>query len=89
MALITERYATELAGVVSCFDRVVMHGTLPIFCHAEGMSRYLSARGIRIVDSTAFVKPLTDSIKANAEALAGQAGLTIDLGTQEELPQRG
>jgi hypothetical protein len=78
MRLITERYADKIAGVLSCYDRVVVQGTLPIFCYAEGMTRYLSARGIRIFDFAAIAKPLTDSIKANSEALAAAAGLTID-----------
>jgi hypothetical protein len=78
MELLTERYKDELAGVLSCFDRVIVHGTLPIFCYADGMTKYLSARGIRIFDFAAFAKPLTESIKANAEALAGAAGLSVD-----------
>lgn len=78
MALITERYAKEVAGVLSCYDRVVIQGTLPTLCYAEGMTKYLSARGFRIFDFVEFAKPLTDSIKTNAEALAAEAGLTID-----------
>ena len=78
MELITERYLDKIAGVLSCYDRVIVQGTLPIFCYAEGMTKYLSARGIRIFDFAAFAKPLTDSIKANAELLAAAAGLTID-----------
>ncbi len=42
------------------------------------MTKYLSARGIRIFDFMAFTKPLTAAIKANAEALAAASGLTID-----------
>ncbi len=78
MGLITERYEEEIAGVLSCYDRVIIQGTLPIFCYAEGMTRYLHARSIRIFDFAAFAKPLTDAIKANAEALAAQNGLQID-----------
>ena len=78
MALITERYAKEVAGVISCYDRVVIQGTLPRFCYAEGMTRYLSSRGHKIFDFVVFAKPLTDRIKANAEALAAEAGLKVD-----------
>jgi hypothetical protein len=51
------------------------------------MTKYLHARGIRIFDFAQFAKPLTDAVQANAEALAAQHGLSIDLHPQEELPQ--
>lgn len=78
MELLTERYQDEIAGVLSCYDRVIIQGTLPIFCYADGMTRYLQARGIRIFDFAQFAKPLTDAIKARAEALAAEHGLTVD-----------
>ena len=78
MDLITERYADKIAGVLSCFDRVIVTGTLPTLCYADGMTKYLSARRIRIFDFAAFATPLTKSIKANAEAVAAEAGLKID-----------
>lgn len=78
MALITERYADKIAGVLGCFDRLIITGTLPTLCYADGMTKYLSARRIRIFDFVSFVKPLTEAIKANAEALAAAAGLKVD-----------
>ncbi len=33
-----KRYAKQINGVYSCFDRVVINGTLPGFCYAEGMT---------------------------------------------------
>ena len=39
MGLITERYADQIAGVLSCFDRVIVTGTLPTLCYADGMTR--------------------------------------------------
>ncbi len=55
---LTERYADKIAGVLSCYDRIVITGTLPGVCYAEGMRRYLVTRGIRIFDYPAFVMPL-------------------------------
>lgn len=49
MSLI-KRYSNQIAGVYSCFDRVVINGTLPGFCYAEGMTGYLYANNIRIFD---------------------------------------
>jgi hypothetical protein len=76
--LLTERHGKQIAGVLSCYDRVIVQGTLPIFCYADGMTRYLTVRGIRIFDFTQFAKPLTDAIKANAEEVAEANSLKID-----------
>ena len=56
LVLLTERHAQQIAGVLSCYDRVIVQGTLPVFCYADGMSAYLSKRGIRIFDFTQFAK---------------------------------
>jgi len=76
--LLTERYPRQIAGVISCWDRVVIQGTLTTVCFAAGMGRYLSARKVRIFDFWEFVKPLTDEIRANAERIAAAAGLQVD-----------
>ena len=47
---LTERYDDRIAGVLSCYDRVVITGTLPVVCYAEGMTGFLNAKGIRIFD---------------------------------------
>ena len=48
--LLTERYAAQIAGVLSCWDRVLIFGTLPKICYAGGMTSYLYERKIRIFD---------------------------------------
>ena len=50
MEMLTERYADRLAGVLSCYDRIVITGTLPGVCYAQGMTSFLYAKGIRIFD---------------------------------------
>jgi hypothetical protein len=47
---LTERYRERLAGVLSCYDRIIVTGTLPGACYAKGMTGFLSARQIRIFD---------------------------------------
>ncbi len=78
LTLLRERHAQQIAGVVSCYDRVIVQGALPVFCYAEGMSAYLSKRRIRIFDFIQFAKPLSDAIKANAEEVATATGVKID-----------
>src|SRR3954471_18365631 len=38
---LTECYNDRIAGVLSCYDRVVITGTVPVICSAEGMTRFL------------------------------------------------
>jgi hypothetical protein len=50
MELLTERYSERLAGILSCYDRMIVTGTLPGACFAEGMTSFLNAHQIRIFD---------------------------------------
>jgi hypothetical protein len=78
MSMLTERYAGKIRGILSCFDRVVITGTLPDICYADAMSSHLRSKGIRIFDYTQFVEPLRDEIRVRAEALAQKNGLEIE-----------
>lgn len=51
---LADRYDNRLAGMLSCYDRVVITGTLPGVCYADGMTRFLHANGIRIFDYPQF-----------------------------------
>jgi len=77
MELLTERHADEIAGVLSCYDRILIQGTLPGLCYAEGMTAYLKARQILIFDYPRFAQPLRDALRENAERLAAEHGLEI------------
>ena len=76
--LLSERYGNELDGVLSCYDRIVITGSLQPFCCAQGMTHYLYQQGIRIFDYAKFAEPLRERIRANAEALAQANGLKIE-----------
>lgn len=78
MTLLTEKYASKIRGVLSCFDRVVMTGTIPEICHSDAMSSHLRSKGIRIFDYTRFAEPLRDEIRLQAERLAQEKGLEIE-----------
>ena len=76
--MLTERYAKAIRGVISCFDRILIQGTLPDIGHAAAMTRGLNKRGIRIFDFTQFAEPLRDAIRRNAERVAEENGITIE-----------
>src|ERR1700712_107787 len=75
---LTERYDDRITGVLSCYDRTVVTGTVPVICYAEGMTRFLYANGIRIFDYPQFAQTLRDRVRDRAAALASEAGLTIE-----------
>ena len=72
------RYKDQILGVYSCFDRVIITGSLPDICYSEGMAAHLSAHDVRLFDFTQWAEPLREEIRSNAEALAAQEGLEID-----------
>ena len=76
--LLTDRYSSKIQGIISCYDRVIIQGTLPILCYAKGMTGYLMKNNIRIFDYPRFAEPLRDLLRDNAEKLARDNGLEID-----------
>src|SRR5580692_6264595 len=75
---LVERYDDRIAGVLSCHDRVVVTGTLPTVCYAEGMTRFLYANQIRIFDYPEFAVTLRERVREAAASLAAEAGITIE-----------
>lgn len=71
--MLTDRYATRICGVLSCF---VITGTLPGICHAQALARELNRRRIRVFDFTRFSEPFMPSV-GNSERMAGENGLTM------------
>jgi len=50
MKTFVERHAAKIRGVLSCFGRVVITGTLPDIAYAGAMAAYLTAHQIRLFD---------------------------------------
>jgi hypothetical protein len=73
-----ERYDDRIAGVLSCYDRVVVTGTLPTVCYADGMTKFLRAAQVRIFDYARFAEPLRERVRERAAAVAAAAGVSIE-----------
>ena len=73
-----ERYDDRIAGVLSCYDRVVITGTLPTVCYAEGMTRFLYANGIQIFEYPDFAMTLRERVREQVASVAAEAGVTIE-----------
>ena len=75
--LLITRYHDQLSGVLSCYDRILITGTIPTVCYAAGMTTFLYMSEIRIFDYARFAEPLRERIREQAQALAKEAGVTI------------
>ena len=73
-----QRHRKKIAGVLSCFDRVVITGTLPEIGYTGAMAGFLRAQGVRLRDYANWAKTLRDEIRSHAQHLAEEAGLEIE-----------
>ena len=74
MTSLLKRYQDKINGVLTCWDRVVIQGTLPPFCYAAGMTAYLYSHTIRMFDYARFAQSLCEQIRQHAEKLAENHG---------------
>lgn len=78
MKLITETYQKEIAFTYSCFDRLILTGSLPEISYGEGITSYLYKKGVKIFDYPKFAEPFKDIIRLNAEKIANEEGIKIE-----------
>src|SRR5258706_12646545 len=78
MSTLIQRYANQLRGTLSCFDRIVLTGTIPGICYARGMEAYLRSKDIHLVDYPRFAEPFRDQVRLTIEKTAQEAGLDIE-----------
>jgi len=78
LTLLTERYSAQITGVLSCYDRIIMQGTVPGWCYAQGMTDYLYGHQIRIFDYPKWAESLRDGIRQNMERIAAENGIEVE-----------
>ena len=78
MELLTTKYKKRISGILSCFDRLIITGTIPQICYSQGMTSYLYAHNIRIFDYPKFAEPFRNEIRANAEQIAKDNNIEIE-----------
>ena len=78
MELLMTAHSKNISGVLSCFDRMILTGTLPTICYSQGMTSYLYSKGVRIFDYPKFAEPFKDTLRANAEQVAKDNGIEIE-----------
>jgi len=75
---LTDRYQAQITGVLSCFDRIVITGSLPDCCHVDAMKGVLLRRKIMFFDYPKLVDPLRNRLHKNAQCIAEAAGVQIE-----------
>jgi hypothetical protein len=78
MELITERYGKNIAGELSCFDRLLIVGTLPKVCFAAGMTALLYSQKVKIFDYPKWAMEFTGHVRANSEAISKASGVGFE-----------
>ena len=77
-AELVKRYEASIEGVLGCFDRVVVTGTLTAVAHPDAMTAVLKRDNIRCFDIGQFAEPLRVAIRDNALKAAQEAGVEVE-----------
>lgn len=73
-----KRYADRIEGFLSCFDRLIIWGTLPSVSHPGGLHKYLSSTGTHLHEFSDFAIRLRDQLDAHLIALARAEQVQIE-----------
>jgi hypothetical protein len=69
MKTFLEKHAEKITGTISCFDRVIFKGYLPLG-RPEGMQTFLARNGLKIKDFKNLVRSASERLKEHAKAVA-------------------
>lgn len=78
MTSLIDRYSDQIAGVLSCFDRVLIRGSLVGVHYPGAVGKWLKEHRIPTRDFPRWAKSLADLIRANAERVALEHGLEVE-----------
>jgi hypothetical protein len=76
--LLTKRHKDQIAGVLSCYDRILIQGTVRGWCYASGMTDYFYKHQLRIFDYPKWAEPLRDALRENMQRIAAENALEIE-----------
>jgi predicted transcriptional regulator len=78
METLTETHKNEITCVLSCYDRLILSGTMPEISYSQGMTKYMYQNEVKIFDYPRFAEPFKETIRSNAERIAKEHGLEIE-----------
>jgi hypothetical protein len=73
MKAFLDKHESKITGVLSCFDRMLFRGYLPIMSGAA-MAQFLSQTGIKFRNLKTFLTEHAATLKAHAQAMAEREG---------------
>ncbi len=73
MKRFAQQYSELITGMISCFDRILFKGYLPIGW-GDAMKGFLGQQGLRIKDFAKFVQKQSRRVAEHAERLAKNSG---------------
>ena len=76
--LLTERYKDKIDGVLACYDRIVIHGNIPVLSFDGGMTSYLYQNNIKIFDYPDWANALREELRECAEQIAKENRLGVE-----------
>jgi predicted transcriptional regulator len=72
-----KKYSGQISFSLSCYDRVVITGNLKEISYAQGMTKYLYDKEIRIFDYPEFAKGLREKLRHHIESIAKESAVEI------------
>jgi hypothetical protein len=69
------KHADKIRGVLSCFDRVIFRGYLPL-SYPKGMSGFLYQQRVLLKDFKDYAPTISERIKEHVKAVVARAGAT-------------
>jgi predicted transcriptional regulator len=68
--LFIDKHQDNILGSNSCFDRVIIKGSIIPLAYQKGLLQFLCSHNIRLKDFVVYAKTLADCLKENATAIA-------------------
>jgi len=73
--LFNNKYQHDILGTSSCFDRVILKGSIIPISYLKGLGQFLSANNILLKDFLQYAKGLAEILKENAKSIAEEEGV--------------
>lgn len=77
MKSFVQRFASQILGVISGFDRVRFRGTLRMLSNERGTGAWLHDKGILLKDFLGYTEGLTKRLRKRTEQFAEQSGRPV------------
>jgi predicted transcriptional regulator len=71
------KYNRQIKFTFSCYDRIVITGTLPEISYAAGMTSFMYKKSIRIFDYAKYAEGLRDTLRKQIDSIVSESGAGV------------